>query len=274
MPSQTRFRPRTIGRHAILRMSPAAALLTALLAMPISTRAQPAEMDLSPDARESLQNVTVNDSSEARKDIETARGMERQKEWNKAAGWYQEVLEKYRTRVVAWKADPRNVINRYRGIVYQVQESLAKWPPDGINAYRARYEGTAAGLLEAATPGDYNTLNAILEKYFITEAAKVAGLKLIDLHMEAGEFDAAARVGELLLDWYPADHLIAERPRLLYRTALAHHLCGDEKMARQRADDLKQNFTDATGTVFGKDTLLTESLENLLKIAPALAESL
>src|SRR4051794_18782146 len=102
--------------------------------------------DLSADARESLQNVTVNDSPEARKDIETARGMERQKEWAKAAGWYQEVLEKYRTRVVAWKADPRNAINRYRGIVYQVQESPAKWPPAGINAYRARYEGTAAGL--------------------------------------------------------------------------------------------------------------------------------
>src|SRR5258706_7288207 len=164
MPSQTRFRPRTIGHHAIPRMPPAAALLTALLAMPISTRAQLAEMDLSPDARESLQNVTVNDSSEARKDIETARGMERQKEWNKAAGWYQEVLEKYRTRVVAWKADQRNVINRYRGIVYQVQEALAKWPPEGIAAYRARYEGTAAGMLEAAAPGDYNTLNAILAK--------------------------------------------------------------------------------------------------------------
>src|SRR5258707_933160 len=132
------IRPRTTPRRPLIgMMSALAILLASFLALPIVTRAQPAEMDLPSDARESLQNVTVNDSSEARKDIETARGMERQKEWNKAAGWYQEVLEKYRTRVVAWKADPRNVINRYRGIVYQVQESLAKWPPDGINAYRA-----------------------------------------------------------------------------------------------------------------------------------------
>src|SRR5260370_23357194 len=89
-----------------------------VLGFPGPARAQPKgevqvdvrEIDLPPDAKESLQNVTVNDSSEARKDIETARGMERQREWNKAAGWYQEVLEKYRTRVIAWKADPRNVI--------------------------------------------------------------------------------------------------------------------------------------------------------------------
>src|SRR5258708_4235856 len=110
----------------------------AVAAMPIAGFAQPQQPqeliigDLTPDARESLQNVTVNDSPEARKDIDTARGMERQKEWTKAAGWYQEVLEKYRRRVVAWKEDDRHVINRYRGIVFQVREALAKWPAEGI----------------------------------------------------------------------------------------------------------------------------------------------
>ena len=226
------------------------------------------------DAKESLQNVTVNDSPEARKDIETARGMERQKEWTKAAGWYQEVLTKYRTRVVAWKADSRNVINSYRGIVYQVQESLAKWPAEGINAYRSQYEAPAAALIEAAVRDDSGALQTVLDTYFITEAAKIAGLKLIDLHMESGEFDAAARIGELLLDWYPADHLIVERPRLLYRTALAHHLCGDEKIAVSRADELKQKFPDATGVIFGKDAVLTASLDGLLKVAPASSQNL
>ena len=226
------------------------------------------------DAKESLQNVTVNDSPEARKDIETARGMERQKEWTKAAGWYQEVLTKYRTRVVAWKADSRNVINSYRGIVYQVQESLAKWPAEGINAYRSQYEATAAALIEAASRDDSGTLQTVLDTYFITEAAKIAGLRLIDLHLESGEFDAAARVGELLLDWYPADHLIVERPRLLYRTGLAHHLCGDEKLATARAAELKQKFPEATGVIFGKDEVLATSLESLLKVAPALAQNL
>ena len=158
------------------------------IALPVLVMGQPQVIivpgePLAPDARESLQNVTVNDSTEARKDIQTATEMERQHEWNKAAGWYQEVLEKYRTRVVAWKADEKNVINRYRGIVYQVQESLAKWPEDGIKAYRARYETTAAGLLDAAAPDDFNTLKLVLDSYFITESGKRAGLKLIDLHL-------------------------------------------------------------------------------------------
>src|SRR5690349_21539799 len=97
----------TASCRARMLLSMAAA--AALAAMPIAVVAQPQQGvvfgDLTPDARESLQNVTVNDSPEARKDIDTARGMERQKEWTKAAGWYQEVLEKYRRRVVAWKED-------------------------------------------------------------------------------------------------------------------------------------------------------------------------
>jgi outer membrane protein assembly factor BamB len=234
---------------------------------------QPAEL-LPSDAKESLQNVTVNDSTEARRDIATARGMERLKEWNKAAGWYQEVLTKYHARVIPWKADSHNVINSYRGIVYQVQESLAKWPEDGVKAYRARYESAAAAMVEAAGPQDAGALQAVLDSYFITEAGKIAGMKLIDLHMESGDFDAAARVGGLLLDWYPADHLIAERPRLLYRTAVAQHLCGNEKAAASRAAELKQKFADAAGSIYGKDVVLSQSLEKLLLAKAAIARHL
>src|SRR5204862_8337623 len=107
--------------------------------------------------------------------------------------------------------------------------------------------------------------------YFITDAAKRAGARLIDLHLEAGEFDAAARVAELLLDWYPADRIVVERPRLLFRAALAHHLCGDATLAQRRAEEPKQKFADASGTVFGKDVVLAEALDGLLKAAPSLA---
>jgi outer membrane protein assembly factor BamB/tetratricopeptide (TPR) repeat protein len=247
-----------------------AALAIPALAQPRVRIAVPGD-DTPADARESL-SVTLNESLDARKDIETARNMEQQKEWNKAADWYQQVLEKYRTRVVAWKADDGRTFNRYRGIVYQVQESLARWPTEGINVYRARFEGTAAAMLDAAPPDDFNTLKQVLDTYFITEAGKRAGLKLIDLHMEAGEFDAAARVGELLLTLYPQDQLAVERPRILYRTALSHHLCGDDKAATARADELKTKFPGATGTVFGRDVALDESLASLMKVAPSLGQ--
>lgn len=260
-------------RPTAARLALAAAVMTALAGVTraqqeLNVQPQAGGVDLPADAKESTANVTVNDSPEARKDIETARQMERQKEWLKAAGWYQQVLEKYRTRVVAWKANDHNVIERYRGIVYEVQQSLAKWPPEGVNAYRSRYEATAQQQLDAAAPDDLNALNGVLENYFITESGKAAGLRLIDLHMEAGEFDAAARIGDLLLDYYPGDHLLVERPRVLFRTAVAHHFCGDDKAAQARADELKQKFPDATGTVFGKDVALVQSLDGLMKAAP------
>jgi outer membrane protein assembly factor BamB len=226
-----------------------------------------------PSAKENPQNVTVNDSPEARKDIETARNLEQQKEWVKAAGWYQQVLEKYRTRVVPWKANNDNVINRYRGIVYQVQQSLAKWPPEGIDAYRRQYESVAAALLAKTRADDSDALSSILETYFVTESAKTAGIKLIDLHMEAGDFDAAAQVGELLLDWYPQQHLLVERPGILFRTALAHHLCHDDDAATRLAAELKQKFPDATGTMFGKDIVLSTALAKLLTTSAILGQS-
>ena len=193
----------------------AALSATPVHAQPLATRNSLLPLD--DNAKESLQGVSVNDSPEARKDIETARGMERQKDWNKAASWYQDVLEKYRSRVVAYRADKTNTINVYRGIIYQVQESLAKWPPEGINAYRARYESVAASQLQGAAPDDYETLDAVFKNYFITESGKQAGLRLIDLHLEEGDFAAASWIGDRLLEWYPVEQLVVERPRLLYR---------------------------------------------------------
>src|SRR5438874_7230528 len=109
---------------ALLAAAAVAIGMTAPLRAQVEPR-QPVAVpgELPDEAKEPTQGVIVNSSEEARKDLETARNMERQREWNKAAGWYQEVLEKYRTRVVTWKADDGKTVNRYRGIVYQVQEA-------------------------------------------------------------------------------------------------------------------------------------------------------
>src|SRR5437016_1249672 len=111
-------------RSALVAAAAAAALSCALALAPLRAQPVPAPADLPTDAKEPLQGVIVNSSEEARKDLQTARNMERQREWNKAAGWYQQVLEKYRTRVIPWKADEGQTVNGYRGIVYQVQEAL------------------------------------------------------------------------------------------------------------------------------------------------------
>ena len=55
----------------------------------------------------------------------------------------------------------------------------------------------------APTPDDPFTLNKVFSMYFVTESGKRAGLRLIDLYLERGEFSAAAWVADRMIDWHP-----------------------------------------------------------------------
>src|SRR5207248_324318 len=166
---------------------------------------QPVQMvqrgGLNPDSfygKESFQGVSVRDSLEAIKKLEDARRMERLEDWNKAADWYQEVIEKYGQYVIPSGLDKEQRQSQYKGIEAPVQEQLAKWPKAGLDAYRNRYGAVAATMLESARQDDRETLSKVMKLYFITEAGKQAGIRLVDLLLESGEFAEAARVGDRL----------------------------------------------------------------------------
>src|SRR6266576_88173 len=136
-----------------------ALLMFVLVAAPLGdVLAQPMQQvqargGLNPDSfygKESFQGVSVRDSLEAIKKLEDARRMERLEDWNKAADWYQEVIEKYGQYVVPSGTDAQNNIRQYTGIERPVQEQLAKWPKAGVDAYRNRYGAVAATMLESA----------------------------------------------------------------------------------------------------------------------------
>src|SRR5438876_158948 len=99
----------------------------------------------------------------------------------------------------------------------------------------------------------------------------VAGMGLVDLYMESGEFAAAAWMADRLLQFQP--NLTVERPRVLYRAALAYHLGGDESKTRERLGELKTAHAQATGVVRGVDVNLAESLAKELAIAPPAARA-
>ena len=233
-------------------------------------QAQPQQRGgLNPDSfygKETFQGVSVRDSLEAIKKLEDARRMERLADWNKAADWYQEVIEKYGQYVVPSGTDAQNNIRQYTGIERPVQEQLAKWPKAGLDAYRNRYGAVAAALLDQAKQGDKETLSRVMKLYFVTDAGKQAGVRLVDMLLEDGDFAEAARVGDRLLDWHP--NLVVERPKVLFRTALAYHLSGDQKRATERAEQLKNKFAGAVGTLFGKDIVLADALNRLMEVAP------
>src|SRR5687768_6384640 len=212
----------------------------------IDDRAQPARGNPSSlYGRDSTQGVYVRDSAVAVEKFALAERLEHLKEWDKSADVYMEILQGYPDRVVPSQVDQENMIYQYTSVAAAVQERLAKWPAQGLGVYRARYEDDAGALLEGARD-DAAQLHRIVALYFVTESAKHAGLRLMDIYLEGADFPAAAWLGDRLLGWHPT--LEADRPKILFRTAIAHHLAGNDDASRVKLEELKQQFPAATGT--------------------------
>lgn len=220
--------------------------------------------------KDSTQGVYVRDSAVAVEKLALADHMKHLKEWGKSAEVYQEILEKFGDRVVPAQIDAANNIYQYTSVNRAVQERLAKWPKEGIEVYRTRYDAQARAMLDATKPDDVAKLHRIYALYFITDPAKQAGMRLIELHLEAGEFAAAAWIGDRLLALHPAIKP-EEKPRLLYLTALAYHLAGNDGQAKPLADALKKEFPDAKGSIHGEDVALADSIAKDLQTAPPFA---
>jgi len=215
--------------------------------------------------KDSLQGIYVRDSAIAVEKIAHAERLERLKEWAKAAEIYQEIIEQYPDRVVPSRVNDENQIVQYTSVVSAVQERLAKWPADGLTAYRNRYEVAARAILDDVSPSestDKEALHRVAKLYFVTDTARDAAQRLIDLQLQNGDFAAAAWLGDRLLQWHPG--IDAMRAQLLFRTAIAYRLLGNDETAAARGDELAREHPDATGLVRGGQ----------MKLADALAEAL
>ncbi|HET6251407.1 MAG TPA: PQQ-binding-like beta-propeller repeat protein [Tepidisphaeraceae bacterium] len=217
--------------------------------------------------KEPTEGVYVRDSAGAVEKLALAQKMEKLKEWNKSADLYQEVIVKYADRVVPSQLDKDKKIYQYTSITNPVQERLAHWPADGLEVYRARFETPAQTLLDAAKPGDAAALHKIYSLYFVTDAGKQAGIRLIDLYLENGEYPAAAWLGDRLLTLHPG--LEVERAAVLYRTALAYYYAGETSKAKEHLAALKAHFPNDRGMVRGKDVVLADSLAQELQASVA-----
>lgn len=212
------------------------------------------------DAKDSNEGVYAPESVNAMDQLAKAQKMERQKEWGKSADFYQELLTspEYARKVIPYLEDSRHRIYQYISVEEIVMQRLSRWPREGLDVYRARFEAPASALLEQAKGDDLFTLQQVFSKYFVTNSGKSAGIRLMDHYMEAGEFRAAAAIGERLLKWHPA--ILADRSALLYRMSLAYHLGGDDAGAKSALEDLRKTDPQAKGTVRGKDVVLVDSL--------------
>ena len=244
-----------VPRQLLLAVACAASLAIA--------QQQPADM-------KDLQSVYVRDSGVASEKLALAERMERLREWDKSANVYQEIIEKYADRVIPTRSDAAGQVTQYTSVALVVQERLAKWQDEGLAVYRSRYEDTARDMLDKAQ-GDRDQLQRVMSQYFPTESAKVAGMRLVALSLERGEFSSAAWVGRRLLSYHPS--LLVERPRVLFQTAIAEHLAGNKAGAQSRLDELKQKFPNAVAAVRGQEQNLVTVLEKELATQPSLVRT-
>jgi outer membrane protein assembly factor BamB len=215
---------------------------------------------------DAMGGVYVRDSAIAMEKLALAQRMERLHEWSKSADVYQEILDKYQDRVVPTHTDElTQAVDRYASVTETVRESLCKWPQEGLLVYRGRYETIAQGLLTAAGNDGVDKLHEILAKYFPTEAAKTAGIRLMDLCFEEGDYAEVNQIGKELLEWHP--DLVAERPMVIYRTALAAKLANQPQDVQRYETQLRNQFPQATGIIRGQQVVLADSLEKELASA-------
>jgi outer membrane protein assembly factor BamB len=251
-----------------LGLAMALALILCVTAMPIRAQIfQPqipqVQVDpANPDQPENTSGVYPRDSAIAIDRLTLARHMEQLKEWNKSADLYQEILEKYPDRVVPVHLVAGEQPIQYTSVTEAVRQALSKWPPDGLDVYRGRYEATAANIVSSAGPTDLIKLHEAFSLYFPTDAAKTAGIRMMDSYFESGDYTAAIQVGRRLLDWHP--NLAVQRPMVLFRTALAEKLSGDAPSAGAYLIELTQKFPQATGMVKGDDVILADALKQEL----------
>ncbi len=219
--------------------------------------------------------VYVRDSAIAIEKFALAERMERLHEWSKAADIYQEVLKEHADRVVPDKSGDASSPagdaqpTRYVSVVAAVQEHLSRWPREGLDAYHSRFDADAQSMLSDAAPDDRAALHQVFSKYFITNAGKAAGVRLIDLSLERGDFSAASWMAQRLLTTQP--DLAADRAPLQYRAIVAAHFAGDTSLAESTLADLERTSPDALGKVRGEDVRLLDAAKQVLATPPPVA---
>ncbi|HMO27427.1 MAG TPA: tetratricopeptide repeat protein [Tepidisphaeraceae bacterium] len=194
--------------------------------------------------RDNTSSVYVRDSAVAVEKIALAERMERLQEWNKAAELYQEILEQYADRVLPSQTDDENKIYQYASVAKAVQDRLSRWPAAGLGVYRARYEPLAQAMLDGAAFDDLPVLHGILQQYFPTTTALTAGMRLVDLYLESGDFGGAVWIAQRLVSMHP--DVGPRRAALLFRLGAAQHLAGDVAGATATLKRLRDDHADAT----------------------------
>ena len=224
-----------------------------------------------PDARDDSPadpGVTYLDISfEAEESLERARLLEAEGRWADAAKLLQLTGRRFGSHVV--NVSP----GQYRSIRDEVNRRVANWPREGLDAYRAAFESTAAAALDAVRDSR-RPLEAlrVADDYFPTHAGAEALDLAAQLLIERGDFEQARSAYRRLIDQHPDR---AKRVHWRAKAAVAGALAGDlvdlEYELESRSDPDPPVDVNWTGRVQSVAAFLRE---RLAEFAPQQADLL
>ncbi len=161
----------------------------------------------------------------------------------------------------AAEIDARNAVfsqdgRLYRPVARLCHEMIAHMPAVGIEIYRAKFEVLADEMLQQAlADGTTQSLEHVVNRYFVTLPAGRAMALLADRLMHEGRYRAAVLVLKDLLDTYPADNrkrLAISEVWCRFKIALCLALAGEGATAHEAVTTLATTYTDESLRVQGE----------------------
>ncbi len=212
-------------------------------------------------AADSGGQIYVDDSFASVEDLRKAQRYASQGQSQLAIQTFQGIINKYGQKLVYLNNDS------YVSITDYVRGKLLGLPSVRSGMYDQLYGEEAGKAIDVAvSDGDLPTLVRVCDRYFPSNAAFAGLMKAGDWCFERGEFAAASRIWQQLLDHPAAGNHQAE---LLFRAAVAEHLGRNDAAAKPLSERLTKNFADATGAVGGEtDVNYATKLADLLKTPP------
>ncbi|HKQ49759.1 MAG TPA: PQQ-binding-like beta-propeller repeat protein [Phycisphaerae bacterium] len=136
-------------------------------------------------------------------------------DWADAARAFHEIGEKFGASLIAEPGAPSRL---YISVREFVNRKIADWPAEGLAAYRAAFESSAAAALaELQNPADIDARVRLAERFYATNAGAQSLDQAAELAMENADFEAARRWYERLL----ADHPDREQFESHWKAKLA-----------------------------------------------------
>jgi outer membrane protein assembly factor BamB len=181
---------------------------------------------------------------EQERDLVRAEEFARQGKFELAIGFWQRVLDASTASVMTrdeWKFQgKKHIFQKFSSIADEVERSIARLPKRGLKVYRLQKDGDAQAVL-AAGVGERReeALSNVVRKYFLSSIGDDAAFELACRSMDRGEFIAAGRLLQKILDGYPDPSV--SRGEILLRLAVAHSRLGDRRSAEAALAELRKD---------------------------------